>query len=425
VIAAEAFVSDVSGEDYAPLNFRRFPATGLVSTYATNRFITGSAAAGTALATGEKTDINRISRDTSGAIPLESIAEKAKAKGMKVGIISSVSIDHATPAVFYAKQQSRSMNFEIGLDLTQSDLDFFGGGGFSVEEGELDGKNVNLYDLAVQNDFHYINSKQGFNELRPSDKKVLFVNPELGGGASMLYAIDQDDDYIDLAGITAGAINYLDNANGFFMMVEGGKIDWASHANDLATVVYEVLDFAAAIDEAIKFYHQHPNETLIVVTADHETGGLSLGNRAMGYGTDYGILANQKVSGEAFSSLMQDGQNESGEGEAGFKEAMQLIEEYFGLGGELAPYTLTAEEIEEYRALFFEAGKGSPGDYSHYRQLTKKSTAILTRQAGAGWTSSTHTAVAVPVYALGVKHTSFSGSLDNTDISKIIWESIQ
>ena len=105
VIAAEAFQTAISGEDYTPLNFRQFPYTGLSTTYAADRLITGSAAAGTALATGYKTAIGRISMDTSGTIPFESIAEKAKKKGMKVGIISSVSIDHATPAVFYAKQK--------------------------------------------------------------------------------------------------------------------------------------------------------------------------------------------------------------------------------------------------------------------------------------------------------------------------------
>lgn len=425
VIAAEAFAAAESGEEYAPLNFRQFPAAGLATTYASNRFITGSAAAGTALASGEKTNINRISMDTSGTLPIESLADKAKAIGMKVGIVSSVSIDHATPAVFYAKQLNRGMYFEIGLDLTKSSFDFFGGGGLRVIEGELDDQNVNLYELAEQNEFRYINTKEGFDELSPSDQKVLFVNPELTSGASMLYSIDQEKAYIDLADITAKAINYLDNENGFFMMVEGGKIDWASHANDLAAVVLEVLDFSAAIDEAIKFYHQHPDETLIVVTSDHETGGLSLGNSITGYKTDYGILANQKGSGEEFNKILVDWRKEHDLDEEGFEEMMMLIENYFGLGGEGSPHTMTSEEIDEYKELFFDYDDALQKEYGNYSGLTLKSTEILTRQAGAGWTSSTHTAVAVPVYALGVNHAAFATNLDNTDIPKIIWETIQ
>ena len=425
VIAAEAFQSAVSAKDYTPLSFRKFPHTGISTTYATNRFITGSAAAGTALATGNKTAIGRISMDTSGTIPLESIADKAKLKGMKVGIISSLSIDHATPAVFYAKQKKRNMYFEIGYDLTKSNFDFFGGGGFSTADGEIDGQVVNLYELAQENGFQYINTRDGFKGLVPSDNKILSVNPELVSGASMHYAIDQDDDYINLADITGKAIEYLDNENGFFIMVEGGKIDWASHANDLATVVHEVLDFSAAVEEAVKFYQLHPDETLIVVTSDHETGGLSLGNKTTKYETDYTILTNQKISGEEFNKVLFEWRKTNHLNEKGFKIMLNVLEEYFGLGGEDAPIPLSPGEIEDYKNVFMAYDTSLQSEYGNYSPLTIKSTEILTRQAGAGWTSTAHTAVAIPVYALGVNSASFSTNMDNTDIPKIIWETIE
>jgi len=425
VIAAEAFQSEINGGEYMPVSFRMFPHTGLSTTYAHNRFITGSAAAGSALASGHKTNINRISMDTSGTVLLETIADKAKKKGMKVGIISSVSIDHATPAAFYAKQKSRSMYFEIGLDLTKSNFDFFGGGGLIIPDGEVDEKQVNLYELAEQNGFNYVNNREGFENLVPSNQKVFFVNPELVSGSAMKYAIDQDEDYIDLAEITAKAINYLDNDTGFFMMVEGGKIDWVCHANDLGAMVHEVLDFSAAVEEAVKFYNQHPDETLIVVTSDHETGGLSLGNSSTRYGADYALLANQKLSGEAFNTVLSEWRKDNHLNKKGFKMILKMLEENFGIGGEGAPIVLSPDELDEYRNAFYEYDKSLQSEYGDYSPITIKSTDMLSRQAGTGWTSNTHTAVAIPVYSLGINGNAFATNMDNTDIPKIIWETIE
>lgn len=344
---------------------------------------------------------------------------------MKVGIISSVSIDHATPAVFYAKQLNRKMYFEIGLDLTKSEFDFFGGGGFSNADGEVNGQAVNLYELARENGFRYINTHEEFKGLSPSDNKVLFVNPELTDGASMRYAIDQDEDYISLAEITGKAIEYLDNDTGFFIMVEGGKIDWVCHANDIAAVVHEVLDFSAAVDEAVKFYELHPDETLIVVTADHETGGLGLGNQSMKYESDFAVLANQKVSGEEFNRILAEWRKNNSLNKKGFKIMLKLLEEHFGLGGDDSPIPLSPAETDDFKKAFMAYDKTLVSEYGDYSPLTLKSTAILAQRAGMGWTSMSHTAVAVPVYAIGVNGSAFSSNLDNTDIPKIIWETIE
>lgn len=425
VIATEAFLAANAPGDYEALNFRKFPYSGISTTHAANRLITGSAAAGTALATGHKTAIGRISMDTSGTIPYESIAKKAKARGMKTGIISNVSIDHATPAVFYANQRNRSMYFEIGLDLIRSDFDFFGGGGFKQAEGELDGKTVYLPDLAKENGFNYINSKAGFRALRPSDEKVIFVNPGLIAGASMLYAIDQPDDYITLAEITRKAIEYLDNDNGFFIMVEGGKIDWLCHANDISATIHEVIDFSEAVEQAINFYAQHPDETLIVVTADHETGGLALGEKSMQYESDFTVLAHQDMSGENFNTLLHKQLENSPKNEKGYRQMRELLESHFGLGNENASVPLTDEERAELKILFSEYGQNVKNEYGNYSSITVHATTSLARHAGLAWTSMSHTCVAVPVYAIGVHGAHFSGNLDNTDIPKLIWESIE
>ncbi|RLD35223.1 MAG: alkaline phosphatase, partial [Bacteroidetes bacterium] len=180
---------------------------------------------------------------------------------------------------------------------------------------------------AQQNGFQYINSKEGFDALTPSENKVLFVNPELTNGAAMYYAIDQPEEYITLADITGKAIQYLENENGFFMMVEGGKIDWLCHANDAGSMVYEVLDFSAAVDEAVKFYNKHPDETLIVVTADHETGGFGLGNNRMKYDSDYALLANQKISGDEFNIVLSEWRKNNHLNDKGFKKMLKVTEE--------------------------------------------------------------------------------------------------
>lgn len=420
VTTAEKYQANINGKDYEPLGFSKFPHTGFSTTFANNRFITASAAAGTALSTGYKTNIGRISMDVNADSALVTIAEKVKEKGMKVGIITSVSLDHATPAAFYAHQPNRNMYHEISLDLASSNFDFFGGGG--LREPVRD--DVNTIELAEENGFRYINDEESFMSLKPADEKILFVNPELTNGSAMLYAIDQAEDYITLADITQKAIEYLDNDNGFFMMVEGGKIDWLSHANDAGAMVHEVIDFAEAVDVAVKFYHEHPDETLIVVTADHETGGLSVGCKKMEYDTDYSLLQYQKMSGDNFNELLAHWRKENHLNNKGFKKMLEVLEESFGIGEEGAPIELTPEEMGRLNKAFTGLDLSQEGDYSDYSPLTVLSTNILANHAGLGWTSNSHTGVSVPVFAIGVNGEAFSGYTDNTDIPKLIWETI-
>ena len=241
----------------------------------------------------------------------------------------------------------------------------------------------------------------------------------------MRYAIDQPEGYITLAEITQKAIGYLYNDQGFFMMVEGGKIDWLCHANDAGAMVREVLDFSAAVDEAVKFYHQHPDETLIVVTSDHETGGLALGNQKTGYGADYYLLSGQSVSGDEFNLILSDWRKNNHLNNKGYKKMLKLINNYFGYGTEEGSFQLDKSEQETLHQAFKAYDLSQEGEYSTYSPLTYQSTQVLTSRAGLGWTSQSHTAIAVPVYALGIGHQSFSTNLDNTDIPKLIWETIE
>jgi len=428
--AAEAYLAAVDGEKgFQHFEFTQFPAVGFASTFANNRFITGSAASGTALATGHKTNINRISMDTSGTKPLKTIAEKCKDAGMKVGILTSVSIDHATPAVFYAHQPLRSMYFEIGLSLANSSFDFFGGGGFKSPDGEIDSVAVNIIEEAVNNGFTFVNTADGFHSLNRNSGKVIAVSNLLEESGAMKYAIDLNEASLQLSDFTRKAIELLDNDNGFFMMVEGGKIDWACHANDAITSIYETIAFSDAIDVAIEFYNEHPEETLIVITADHETGGMGLGNKLTKYETDLAILEHQVISSQAFVEVIRSFRvNLTGNIEVDFEHMLEIIDQYFGLGNS-DKIPLTDEELELIENAFmvslYTSEYGTPDHaYHDHEPLADLMNKIMSDKAGVGWTTFSHTGVNVPVYAIGVGAEYFSSYIDNTDIPKIMEEVI-
>ena len=213
---------------------------------------------------------------------------------MKVGIITSVSIDHATPAVFYAHEDSRNNHYNIGVQLANSDFDFFGGGGFLRPAG-ADGAEPHVLDIAQANGFTVARGATQLAAISPGTRTIA-IDP-LDDSQALYYEIDRvhDPETLTLAEYTAEAIRLLDNPHGFFMMIEGGKVDWACHANDARTAIDETLAFDKAVAEALAFYEQHPDDTLIVVTGDHETGGLSTagGHTLHSF---WSVLENQTVS---------------------------------------------------------------------------------------------------------------------------------
>ena len=410
---------------FKPLTFTQFPSMGWVSTYSHDRFITGSAAAGTALATGYKTNIGRISMNPDGTQPLESIAEWAKKQGFKTGIITSVSIDHATPSVFYAHQPSRDNYFEIGMQLANSNMDFFGGGGFKNPVKVINGDTIRVIRKAIENGFTVVNTMEKFKALKPGSGKVIAIAPRLAGDAAMPYVIDGNEGNPSLADFTQKAIDLLQNGNGFFMMVEGGKIDWAGHGNDAATNVHETLAFDEAVAVAKAFYDQHPDETLIVVTADHETGGLALGNAGMEYNSNLKALEYQHMSSENFNNKLVEFAHHLGvDQEADFSGLMQLIGDEFGLG-DTTKIKLNSNEKERISQLFNDniyshiVGGTDPTE-GNFQVITSYLIRLMSNKSGLGWTSYAHTGINVPVYAIGPGSKLFEGMIDNTDIPKNI-----
>lgn len=401
------------------LNQSKMDAHGWFYTHAENRFVTGSAAAGTALATGQKTSIGTIGKNANHSENLESIARKAKNAGLKVGIISSVSINHATPAVFYAHANKRKEYYKIGQQLFTSEFDLFAGGGLHHAYGKNDDQ-PNLYETKA--DYNIIRNNKAFLQTTKSELPLYFVHERLVEEASMPYAIDMNDSDLPLAEITRKSIELLDNENGFFMMVEGGKIDWACHANDAATVIHDLIDFDNAIGYAMEFALKHPDETLIVVLGDHETGGLSLGNKAMRYETNFALLHNQKKSFDALVETIKP----LIENKSTFEQALEFVKTELGLGVSIP---LSENDKQKLQKSWETSVNYKNSDveflYGSVQQYLLTAMQMLNEKAGIGWTTNSHTGIPVVMHAHGVGSEQFDGILDNTDIPKRIFEAIQ
>ncbi|MBN2893662.1 MAG: alkaline phosphatase [Bacteroidales bacterium] len=400
------------------LTMSEFPVFGMATTFAENRYITGSAAAGTALATGFKTSIGTIGLKSNHTDTIFSIAYYAKQNGMKVGILSSVGINHATPAAFYAHQSKRNQYYEIALQLAKSNFDVFAGGGFIDPKGKNDSLPT-AYKITENKGYKIAKSTEDFNNLNSDDSKVMLVSPVLLSEAELPYYIDQPDDFYTLADYTKKSIELLDNKNGFFMMVEGGKIDWAAHANDGATVVQEVIDFDNAVKVAYDFYLLHPDETLIVVTADHETGGLAVGWDGMHYESNFAILKDQKYSlgviSDSINYFLNSHKNIT------FDNVLSFGEKYLSMG------SLTNKETNQLLSAyneFLETEVEEDFLYENINILAYTWIEIFNQRAGIGWTSHSHTGLPVPVRAIGAGSELFDGYYDNTDIPKKIAEAI-
>ncbi len=432
------------------LNLSSLNVTGLATSNAKDRYITDSAAAGTALATGSKTNVGFISQSAEGE-HLKTIAEMAKERGMKVGIVSSVSIDHATPACFYAHTDSRSKYSIISDQLITSGFDYFAGGSprwssrAKVEGTDKAVAYASYRKRAEDNGFKFVTNRADFDAINNNESKPVIATLDMlareqysGDGSAMPYTIDlakieSVDNKISLADFTAKGIELLNNKDGFFMMVEGGKIDWACHANDAATAAYEVVAFDEAVGVALAFAAKHPKETLIVVTGDHDCGGLSIGFAGTEYESAFELLANSKTSylgfTEASQKMIANG--------ATFEQLLAFACTEFGFtnnvkDGTDGVITMTSElsdyEVSKLRDAYMKSSKSikfNDADkyraaYSGYDPFTTTCTHILNNKAGVDYTSYTHTGVPVMVFAQGANADIFSGYYDNTDIAKKI-----
>lgn len=252
------------------LALERCTYSGFSKTYAANEFTTDSGAGGTALACGVKTKNGMIGM-SADSVAVESILELADRNSLATGIVVACAVTHATPADFIAHQISRKMYDEIAADYLKTDIDVFIGGGRKYFENRTDERNLT-------------------NELKAKNYQIAYNLEDVkavksGKLAGLLYD-DQNPSMPERGNMlpesTVAAIDILDNnKKGFFLMVEGSQIDWAAHDNNSKQVVKEMLDFDKAI-EAVINYAEKDGNTLVIITADHETGGMTILNGTFG-----------------------------------------------------------------------------------------------------------------------------------------------
>ena len=426
------------------LNMMSLPVAGSAQTYDSTSFCPDSASTATSIATGHKTYSGTINMDEKMETPYETIAEKLKDQlGYKIGILSSVNLNHATPAAFYAHQASRNSYYEIGQEMIDSGFDYFAGGGLKKTTGD-EGDKTDLYELAKETGYKVVKTQAEAEALTAEDGKAIVIDETLADSDSMSYAMDLEEGEWGLADYVEKGIEVLNNDTGFFMMVEGGKIDWACHANDAAATITDTLALDDAVGKAIEFYNEHPDETLILVTGDHETGGLTIGFAGTDYDTFLTNISNQKMSYAKFDSDYVAGYKEN---KTDFDTVMADITELFGLqapqgeaetttqadsadlhpeSDETGSLVMTEYEYNKLKAAYDET-MSRTGDeeefgqeeyllYGSYEPLTVTITHILNNKSGISFSSYAHTGLPVEVLAMGAGQDDFDGYYDNTDI---------
>ena len=351
--------------------------------------ITDSASSATAMAAGIKTYNNAIAVDNDES-EVKTVLEAAKEKGKATGLVATSEITHATPASFGAHDISRKNMNAIADDYYdelingEHKIDVLLGGGTNLfERSDRD-----LTEEFQNDGYSYVTNKQEL--LDNEDKQVL----GLFAPAGMPKMIDREDKAPSLEEMTTSAIERLNqDKDGFFLMVEGSQVDWAGHDNDIVGAMSEMEDFEKAYEAAIEFAKKDKH-TLVIATADHSTGGFSIGADGI-----YNWFGAPIAAAERTPDFMA---NEIAEG----AEVEEILSQYIDL-------ELTEGEINSVKEA------AATGNYGNIDNAIEE---IFNKRSYTGWTTGGHTGEDVPVYAYGPSSERFAGNLDNTDHAKIIFD---
>lgn len=278
VAAAESYLSYKAGKlGGEQLRVTQFPVFGTATSHSASHQVTCSSASGTAIACGEKANNGTVGINKD-SVEIQSVAYALKDAGYKIGIMSSVPVNHATPASFYAHNHNRGNYYEISSEIPESGFEFFGGSGFLQYNGAHG--NAEPIDAYLEKNGYVVSyGIEEFKKESAGQEKMVFCQEsnrqESAGNYVSGNEVAEDASLAEMLDL---AINFLGDKKPFFIMCEGGAIDWEAHDNRTMRMVNEVLEFDKAIQVAYEFYLKHKDETLIVVTADHETGGITLGS---------------------------------------------------------------------------------------------------------------------------------------------------
>ncbi|WDP91683.1 MAG: alkaline phosphatase [Desulfobacter sp.] len=422
---SEFFLREKAKDNSRQLLMNTFDIAGINTTYCANTLITDSAAAGTALASGVKTNKGVIGKDTAGN-DVKTLTEAARDKGMKTGLITTTRLTHATPAAFAAHNISRNNENEIAEDFLNSGVDFLAGGGvrhfipqsMKIKNGDAVGKTIkskrkdekNLVKGFEEKGYAtYVGMKgaRAFNTTDFSKKDKVFAAFTYTHIPYEIERMSQYPDVPSLAAMTQAGIDVLARGDkGFFLMVEGGRIDHAAHANDPTGVIWDTIAFDNAVQAAFDFYKKHRNDTLIVVVGDHETGGMGLGMDSMGYKLDMASLMDTKVSVEDTLAY----------GAGQYKGDRAAYTAY--LAKEFGLTHLNADESASLEKAMAAADAGKTMGYYKVNPAALTAAHILSGRANINWTTTIHTATMIPMSAAGVGAAKFGGYKDNTEIAR-------
>lgn len=425
VNAAETYLGALQGRiGIEPLCFPSFPYSAFVNTQSATNGVTDSAAGGTALACGQKTKNGTLGMLKDLTTSVSSIADWARNSGAAVGITTSVAIDHATPAAFYAHVKERHEQYTIGKQLVESANDFYAGSDFTIPTDPEYPNGNTLYEEANSKGFTIARGYADYQNKAANAKKMILLQSEEASKAdrySIPYALDRKDGDLTLTDITRAGIDFLmkkqGEKNGFFMMIEGGKIDWACHANDLAFIP-ELIDMDNAVKVAYDFYKQHPDETLIIVTADHETGGIVL-SRGL-YEINLAAVGNQRITIEKLGKELHKMHDVKGD-KLLWDDVKTFLAENFGFWDKIS---LTDEQTQRLVSSFKKIMDGTSKDqrtlYQNDDELAVTVRNIMSECAQVGWHVTSHSNGYVPCFAIGVGAEQIHGRIDNTEIPKIV-----
>lgn len=420
----EYFLQEQSGDRTAKLIMNTFEVAGMTTTHSADSLVTDSAAAGTALASGVKTNTGVIGKDTAGQ-NVRTLTEAARDAGMRTGIITTTRLTHATPATFAAHNISRDNENDIALDLLASGVDFLAGGGarhfipqgVKVEEKDPAGRTIkskreddrDLVREFKERGYATFVGMAGTRTFKATNFSTVDKSFAAFTYSHLPYEIDRCHRYPEmpsLADMTRAGIDALTrDGQGFFLVVEGGRIDHACHSNDPAAAAWDILAFDAALETVLAFYKAHPSDTLILVVGDHETGGLGLGSNVLGDRLNMAALMPSRIS---VGDTLSFGAHQY----TGDRAAFVTV-----LNRDLGLADLTDAETARLTAAFDAADAGERIGAYKVNPAAFTAARLLSERANIGWTATIHTGTMIPLSAKGREAARFGGYKDNTDIA--------
>lgn len=413
VYGTEIYNAAVKGETAPrPLTFSSFPVRTFISNYSASSLVTDSSAAGSALACGEKVDNGAMAVTPDGR-DLVSIARKLKDAGYGTAVVSTTAVNHATPSAFYANDKRRNHYNVLNDQLLEGRIDFAAGAGFIPKRRSAETSQM-WVDKARKAGWNVLVGAGEFGKAADCPRTICVAN---ANDEAMPYAMQNPG--TRLADMTRAAIANMEkfHPEAFFIMIEGGRIDYAAHENDAVCMFQEINDMDISVDIAMDFASRHPEETLIIVTSDHETGGLCIGHGS--YELHPEVFLYQNVAkgdlSEAFGRMRKSGN-------AKWEDAKELISKGLGLWDKVP---VSAEEEAELKSVFDRTITGGEyvNDKSLYADnelLAKKSIDLLCAKAMFYFSTNSHTGAQVPLFAFGAGSADFGACRDQVDVPAVI-----